>query len=81
MITKLSSKGQIVVPRDIRRRLGLRAGASLSCEIDQSGRIVLDPTLGSARANLEREKGHSVLVAPKGAPEMNAEFVKDILSD
>ena len=34
---KLTSKGQITVPRDIRRRLGVRAGDKLEFEDDGKG--------------------------------------------
>lgn len=79
MTTTLSSKGQVVIPLEIRKRLGLPAGAVISCEIED-GRIILDPNPGSKSAVLVEENGRPVLVAPPGAPEMTPELVKDILS-
>jgi antitoxin PrlF len=34
---KVTSKGQVTVPRDIRRRLGVRAGDRLLFEVDGDG--------------------------------------------
>lgn len=79
MTTTLSSKGQVVIPLEIRKRLGLPAGAVISCEIED-GRIILDPNPGSQRATMAHESGRPVLVAPPGAPEMSPELVKEILS-
>jgi AbrB family looped-hinge helix DNA binding protein len=42
MQTKVSTKGQIVLPGPIRRRLGIRAGDPLDAAIE-AGRIVLTP--------------------------------------
>ena len=42
MISRLSSKGQIVLPKKVRSRLHLRPGATLICEV-QGGSIVLTP--------------------------------------
>ena len=42
MMSRLSSKGQIVLPKQVRNRLHLRPGARLACEI-KDGAIVLTP--------------------------------------
>jgi len=49
MQTKVSTKGQVVLPGPIRRRLGLRPGDPLDAKIDQ-GRIVLTPRRKRSRA-------------------------------
>lgn len=79
MTTTLSSKGQIVIPAEIRKKLALREGAEMDCEI-VDGKIVLNPDPGKANAALADENGRPVLVAPPGAPEMTPELVKEILS-
>lgn len=38
---KLTSKGQITIPRDIRQRLGLRQGDRLEFVLDETGRLVV----------------------------------------
>jgi antitoxin PrlF len=45
----VSSQGQVTVPKEIRERLGLRAGSKLRFEIDEDKRVVL------------RASGHSIL--------------------
>jgi len=78
--TTLSSKGQLVIPLEIRRRLGLEAGAKLRCELEDD-RIVLEPE-HRGPAVLERDAdGLPVLVATADAPEMTPEIVKEILSN
>ncbi len=78
MTTTLSSKGQVVIPSEIRRKLGLPTGAVISCEVID-GKIVLDPEPARTKADLTDEDGRPVLVAPDGAPEMTPELVKEIL--
>lgn len=78
MTTKLSSKGQIVIPLEIRKKMGLSEGAVLSCEV-VDGSIVLNPSPHQSCAKLKEKDGRPVLVAPSGAPEMTPELVKEIL--
>jgi len=42
MTSRLSSKGQIVLPKKVRSRLHLRAGDALTCTV-KGGSIVLTP--------------------------------------
>lgn len=80
MTTTLSSKGQVVIPLEIRKRLGLSAGAIISCHL-QDGRIVLDPLRDAAPAHFISDAEYVALKAPEGAPEMTPERVKEILSE
>ena len=41
--TTISSKGQVTVPRDVRKRLGLQAGDKISWSLLSNGTIVLRP--------------------------------------
>ncbi len=78
--TVLSSKGQLVIPLEVRRRLGLKAGDQFVCEV-VDGKIVLEPE-GSGIATLETDTdGIPALSAPEGAPDMTPDIVKSILSD
>ena len=43
MQTKVSTKGQVVLPGPLRRRLGIRAGDPLEVNVE-AGSIVLTPT-------------------------------------
>lgn len=78
--TVLSSKGQIVIPLQVRKTLDLRVGDEFDCTVVE-GRIVLEP-LGVGGATIEVEKdGFPALNAPDGAPEMTPDTVKAILRD
>lgn len=81
MTITLSTKGQIVIPSEIRSKLGLVPGCSLSCEIDESGRIILAPQLDERRAKVVGEDIDVALMAPDGSPEMTPSLVKGILSE
>lgn len=76
----LSSKGQLVIPLELRRLLGLRAGDRFQCAAE-GDRIVLVPE-GRERADCRMgADGLPVLKAPAGAPEMTPDRVKEILSE
>ena len=80
MTTRLSSKGQVVIPLSLRNKLGLPTGAALSCHI-ADGKIILDPSQGAQTATLVNEEGYLALEAPAGAPEMTPETIRDILAE
>jgi AbrB family looped-hinge helix DNA binding protein len=42
-IVRTSTKGQVVIPGEIRKRLGLRAGQRLSVRLTGDGKIELTP--------------------------------------
>ena len=46
MLTRLSSRGQLVIPRSVRKALGLQAGTRFYLQIEE-GKIVLEPILTS----------------------------------
>ena len=65
----LSSKGQLVIPLEVRRRLGLNASDQFVCEV-VDGKIVLEPE-GSRIATLETDRdGLTALSAPEGTPDI-----------
>lgn len=39
----LTSKGQVTIPKEIRRQLGLRAGDRLDFSLDSNGRLSVSP--------------------------------------
>lgn len=55
-IVRLSSKGQLVLPRDIRERLSLKRGTELKVELTGS-KIVLEPVHQESGASWHRWKG------------------------
>jgi len=49
MVVKLSSKGQLVVPKEIREALALQPGAEFNVEL-VAGRIILRPVVDKEQA-------------------------------
>ena len=83
METKLSTKGQVVLPGPIRRKLGLQAGDPLDAKVDD-GRIVLTPTSTRSRRVsivVDRITGLPVLSAGPNAATLSSEQVSEILSE
>ena len=83
METKVSTKGQVVLPSPIRRKLGLRTGDSLDARVE-GGRIVLTPRSTRSRKVsilVDPITGLPVLSAGPGAPVLSSKQVNEILSD
>jgi AbrB family looped-hinge helix DNA binding protein len=83
METKLSTKGQVVLPGPIRRKLGLQAGDPLDAKVD-GGSIVLTPrSTRSRRVSIvvDRITGLPVLSAGPNAATLSSEQVSEILSE
>lgn len=47
--SKLSSKGQLVVPKDIRERMQLRPGDRVEFLVQDDGEVVIRPVVGDLR--------------------------------
>jgi len=81
--TRISTKGQVVLPGPIRRRLGLQAGDPLDAKVEGE-RIVLTPRKKRSRkAKIVIDpvsKLPAVTLGP-GAPVLTSKQVKDMLSD
>jgi AbrB family looped-hinge helix DNA binding protein len=83
MQTRVSTKGQIVLPGPIRRKLGIRAGDPLDAGIED-GRIVLTPRRKkSLQAKIVEDPvtGFPVLYAGPDAPVLTSEQVQELLTD
>ena len=82
MQTRVSTKGQIVLPKRIRQKLGLRAGDELDAGIE-GGTIVLTPRrtrTTKVRVIRDPVTGLPVLSAGQNAPTLTSKEVKDIES-
>lgn len=83
METKVSTKGQIVLPGPLRRKLGIRAGDRLDAGVE-AGRIVLTP---QKRPRLEPRiiadpvLGTPVLTFGPDAPILTSKEVEEMLAD
>lgn len=83
MQTRVSTKGQIVLPGPIRRRLGIRAGDPLDANIE-AGSIVLTPLKRrplTVRIIADPVTGLPVLSAGAGAPVLSSKEVEEILAN
>lgn len=82
MQTRVSSKGQIVLPGPLRRRLGIRAGDTLDAKV-KAGCIVLTPPRKAAqKAKIVADPvtGLPVLTVDNNAPVLSSKDVEEILS-
>jgi AbrB family looped-hinge helix DNA binding protein len=83
MQTRVSTKGQIVLPGPIRRRLGIRAGDPLEAEVE-AGSIILTPLkkrLHKGRIITDPVTGLPVLSAGADAPVLSSKEVEEILAN
>lgn len=83
METKLSTKGQVVLPGPIRRELGLQPGDSLDAKV-QAGRVMLTPRRKRsrhARILIDPITGLPVLSAGPEAPLLTSRQVREILAE
>lgn len=84
MQTRVSTKGQIVLPGPVRRRLGLQAGDPLDVDVE-GGRIVLtmrSPRRRAAKIVHDPVTGLPVLRVGSGkAPVLTSREVDEILSN
>jgi AbrB family looped-hinge helix DNA binding protein len=83
MQTRISTKGKVVLPSPIRRRLGLRAGDPLDAKVEGQ-RIVLTPQKKrktKGKIVIDPLTGFPALTLGPGAPVLTHKEVKEILSD
>jgi AbrB family looped-hinge helix DNA binding protein len=81
--TKVSTKGQVVLPGPLRRKLGIRTGDALLARIE-SGKIVLIPQRKrphKARIVKDPITGLPVLSVGAAAPKLSSKEVREILAD
>lgn len=82
MTTTLSSKGQIVLPRHVRSKLGLQPGTRF--DVSMSGEtVVLVPQRnpGKARVVRDQKTGLPTLTPPPGTPPLTSASIKEMLAD
>ena len=83
MQTRVSTKGQIVLPAPLRRKLGIRAGDPLDIAIEQD-RIVLTVSKKkkyTARIIKDPITGFPVIDVGPDAPVLTSEMVRELLVD
>jgi AbrB family looped-hinge helix DNA binding protein len=83
METKISTKGQVVLPGPLRAKLGLRPGDALDVNLEGDA-IVLRPRRQrrrKARIIKDPISGFPVLSLGKNAPKLTSEQVRAMLED
>lgn len=83
MKTKLSTKGQVVLPGPIRRSLGLQPGDSLDAKV-QEGRVMLTPQRPRSKKVeilIDPITGLAVLSAGPDAPVLTSGQVREIVDE
>lgn len=83
METRISTKGQVVLPSRIRRKLGLRAGDPLDATIER-GAVVLTPRKKRKRKTkliIDRKTGLPKITLGPEAPVLTSREVEEILAD
>lgn len=83
MKIKVSTKGQVVLPGPLRRKLGIRAGDALTPKVE-GGRIVLIPQRKRPhKIKIVKDPitGFPVLSAGPNAPVLTSKEVREILAD
>jgi AbrB family looped-hinge helix DNA binding protein len=83
MTTKVSTKGQVVLPGPLRRKLGIRAGDPLVAKIEE-GRIILIPQkkrMQKLKIVKDSITGLPVLSAGINASTLTSREVREILAD
>jgi AbrB family looped-hinge helix DNA binding protein len=83
MKTKLSTKGQVVLPGPIRLKLGLRPGDALDARVE-NGSVLLTPhrqRVRKAKIITDPLTGLPVLTVGKNAPVLTSKQVSDMLAE
>lgn len=83
METKISTKGQVVLPGPIRRRLGLQPGDFLDAKVHAGGVVLTPRKRRSKKTRILRDKitGLPVLSAGSDAPPLTSGQVREILAE
>jgi AbrB family looped-hinge helix DNA binding protein len=83
MQTRVSSKGQIVLPAPLRRRLGIHAGDPLDIAIEQNRIVLTPPSKPKYEARIIEDPitGYPVIDVGPDAPILTSEMVRELLVD
>jgi AbrB family looped-hinge helix DNA binding protein len=64
MRTKLSTKGQLIIPKEVRERMGWRAGTELDVE-ERGAEVILRPPVVATASSLDGLRGCSGYRGPR----------------
>ena len=83
MQTKVSTKGQIVIPGPLRRRLGIRAGDQLDIAVEQDRIVLTRASKPKCEARMVEDPVTGFIAIDLGpdAPILTSEMVRELLTD
>jgi len=83
MQTKVSTKGQIVLPGPLRRRLHIRAGDSLDISVEDDRIVLTSPKRKHSKARIIEDPitGLPVIDVGSDAPVLTSKMVRELLVD
>lgn len=83
MTTRVSTKGQVVLPQAIRDRMNLRAGDALDARIEGERIVLIPKKRRSRKVKIVKDPitGLPVLTAGPGAPKLTSKQVAEILAE
>jgi AbrB family looped-hinge helix DNA binding protein len=83
MQTRVSTKGQVVLPGPIRRKLGIRAGDPLNVAVEKDRIVLTQPRKPKYEARIVKdpETGFIAMDLGPDAPILTSEMVRELLSD
>ena len=76
MRTSVDAAGRIVIPKDLRERLGIRRGRALEIR-ERDGRIEIEPA--ATAMSLVRRPGGAVAVPKEKLPPLTDDLVRETL--
>lgn len=83
MTTKVSTKGHLLLPQQIRKKMNLRAGDCLETRIEGDCLVLTPKKRRSRKGRIIKDPltGYPVLTAGKNAPLLTQKEVEDILTE
>jgi AbrB family looped-hinge helix DNA binding protein len=83
MRTKVSTKGQIVLPGPLRRKLGIRAGDPLDISVERDRIVLTAPKRKHSTARIIEDPitGLPVIDVGPDAPVLTSKMVRELLVD
>jgi AbrB family looped-hinge helix DNA binding protein len=83
MQTKVSTKGQIVLPGPLRRRLGIRAGDPLEISVERDRIVLTQASKPKYEARIVEDPvtGFTAIDLGPDAPILTSEMVRELLTD
>ncbi len=83
MQTRVSTKGQIVLPGPLRRKLGIRAGDSLNIAVERDRIVLTQPSKPKYEARIVEDPitGFTSIDLGPDAPILTSEMVRELLVD